>query len=86
MTAIQTAPAPGDYLGRLRDPDPEVRRIAVMELPYCDEDDIQPLLLQGMADSDGLVRAEAAHRETLAGAVCGPRGAVVLPEGVRRIG
>ena len=26
------------------------------------------------------------RRETLAGAVCGPRGAVVLPEGVRRIG
>ena len=49
MTANQTATAPGDYLGRLRDLDPEVRRIAVMELPYCDEDDIQPLLLQAQA-------------------------------------
>jgi hypothetical protein len=27
--------------------DAEVRRLAVMELPYGDEDDILPLLLQG---------------------------------------
>ena len=45
MSASQTAAAPGDYLARLQDPDAEVRRIAVMELPYCDEDDIVPLLL-----------------------------------------
>ncbi|MGE4112258.1 MAG: HEAT repeat domain-containing protein, partial [Burkholderiales bacterium] len=61
MTSMQAAePMPGDLVTRLADPDPEVRRIAVMELPYCDEDDILPLLLGALADADPQVRAEAA--------------------------
>ena len=38
-------PIESDLATRLNDPDAEVRRIAVMELPYSDEDDILPLLL-----------------------------------------
>ena len=53
-------PSSADFLSRLSDADAEVRRIAVMELPYCDEDDILPLLLSALADADALVRAEAA--------------------------
>src|SRR5688500_4115796 len=51
----------GDLLARLADPDAEVRRIAVMELPYCDEEEILPLLLAALADDDAQVQAEAAR-------------------------
>ena len=61
MTSLPAAGfSPTELTSRLKDPDPEVRRIAVMELPYCDEDDILPLLLAAMADDDALVRTEAA--------------------------
>ena len=46
-------PIENDLASRLKDPDPEVRRVAVMELPYSDEDDILPLLLEAAHDSDG---------------------------------
>ncbi|HEY8907121.1 MAG TPA: HEAT repeat domain-containing protein, partial [Rhodoferax sp.] len=46
---------------RLRDPDAAVRRVAVIDLPYTDEeDDIAPLLTAALADTDALVRLEAA--------------------------
>src|SRR5690606_36315963 len=45
---------------RLVHADAEVRRVAVMELPYSDEDDILPLLLRAIRDADGAVRAAAA--------------------------
>lgn len=48
-------------MSRLDDGDAEVRRIAVMELPYSDEDDILPLLTKAACDTDALVRAEAAR-------------------------
>jgi ferredoxin len=38
-----------------------VRRVAVLDLPYCDEeDDVAPLLVTALADSDAGVRLEAA--------------------------
>jgi len=37
---------------RLVDTDATVRRLAVIDLPYSDEDDIVPLLLPRLADSD----------------------------------
>ena len=47
MTSMQAADSiPGDLAARLADADAEVRRIAVMELPYSDEDDILPFLLK----------------------------------------
>ncbi len=54
MTSPSAQPVPADLVSRLDDPDPEVRRIAVMELPYCDEDDILPLLLTAMADRSSM--------------------------------
>ena len=36
-----------------------MRRLAVIDLPYSDEDDIVPLLLPRLADTDAQVRAEA---------------------------
>jgi HEAT repeat protein len=46
---------------RLRNPDAGVRRIAVIDLPYTDEeDDIAPLLVAALADTDATVRLEAA--------------------------
>ena len=44
---------------RLADADAAVRRLAVMDLPYGDEDDIVPLLLPMLADADAGVRTEA---------------------------
>ena len=47
---------------RLQDSDPGVRRVAVIDLPYTDEeDDIAPLLVAALSDPDAAVRAEAAH-------------------------
>ncbi|HEU6455569.1 MAG TPA: HEAT repeat domain-containing protein, partial [Roseateles sp.] len=46
---------------RLRNSDAGVRRIAVIDLPYTDEeDDIAPLLIAALADADAAVRLEAA--------------------------
>ncbi len=61
MSSTQTkSEVPGDFIGRLTAADPAVRRIAVMELPYSDVDDIAPLLIRALADGDALVRADAA--------------------------
>src|SRR5262245_5445958 len=51
----------GELLARLADADPEVRRIAVMELPYSDEDDVLSLLITALSDADPMVQAEAAR-------------------------
>src|SRR3954470_4591968 len=46
---------------RLRSDDPAVRRIAVIDLPYSEEeDDVAPLLIAALADPDAGVRLEAA--------------------------
>src|SRR6185312_14222890 len=46
---------------RLQSSDPGVRRIAVLDLPYSEEeDDIVPLLVAALADPDPCVRLEAA--------------------------
>ena len=47
------------FASRLADADAAVRRLAVIDLPYSDEEDIVPLLLPRLADSDALVRTEA---------------------------
>lgn len=60
MPSPSVQPLAGDLSSRLAHSDPEVRRIAVMELPYSDEDDILPPLLVAAGDPDALVRAEAA--------------------------
>ena len=61
MTVIQQNFGSGsDLQRRLVSSDAEVRRIAVMELPYGDEDDILPYLLTALHDTDAMVRAEAA--------------------------
>ncbi|MBU1268170.1 MAG: HEAT repeat domain-containing protein, partial [Gammaproteobacteria bacterium] len=44
---------------RLNSPDAEVRRLAVIDLPYSDEDDIELLLLPCLQDADANVRLEA---------------------------
>lgn len=61
---------------RLSSPDPEVRRIAVMNLLDSEEDGISALLLIALKDADANVRAEAARllegfetREAVAGLV-----------------
>lgn len=46
---------------RLASADPEVRRIAVMNLLDSDEDDIEELFLAALQDKDAKVRAEAAR-------------------------
>lgn len=46
---------------RLTSPDPEVRRIAVMNLADSDADDIEDLLLAALNDADANVRVEAAR-------------------------
>jgi len=46
---------------RLQSDDPGVRRVAVLDLPYSDEeDDIVPLLVVALSDPDACVRLEAA--------------------------
>ena len=46
---------------RLRNADAGVRRIAVIDLPYTDEeDDVAPLLVAALSDTDATVRLEAA--------------------------
>ncbi|RZJ06466.1 MAG: HEAT repeat domain-containing protein, partial [Rubrivivax sp.] len=46
---------------RLRNADAGVRRIAVIDLPYTDEeDDVAPLLVTALSDTDAAVRLEAA--------------------------
>ena len=60
MSAQAMQALPGDYRSRLSDADAEVRRIAVMELPYCDEDDFVDLALAALSDTSPAVRAEAA--------------------------
>jgi HEAT repeat protein len=61
MPTQVTNEAPGDFMSRLTHADAEVRRIAVMELPYSDDvDDIVPLLLNALKDPDAMVRADAA--------------------------
>jgi len=54
---------------RLVDTDATVRRLAVIDLPYSDEDDIVPLLLPRLADADAQVRTEAIR--ALEGFECG---------------
>ncbi len=44
---------------RLTDADATVRRLAVIDLPYSDEDDIVSLLLPRLDDDDASVRTEA---------------------------
>ena len=56
-----TANNPLDFQSRLTSVDPEVRRIAVMNLLDSAEDDIEALLLTALQDADGKVRAEAAR-------------------------
>jgi HEAT repeat protein len=46
---------------RLASTDPEVRRIAVMDLLDSDEDDVDQYLLDALKDADAKVRAEAAR-------------------------
>ena len=51
---------------KLHSPDAEVRRLAVMELPYSDEvDDIAPLLTEALADPSPPVRLEAAKHHAI---------------------
>lgn len=71
-----TATNPPSIHGRLASPDPEVRRIAVMNLLDSDADDIEMLLLAALKDADANVRVEAARllegyetREVVAGLV-----------------
>ncbi|MFN7353107.1 MAG: HEAT repeat domain-containing protein, partial [Burkholderiales bacterium] len=52
--------ATSDLRERLQDPDPEVRRVAVMELPYSDDDDYIELSITALGDADARVRADAA--------------------------
>lgn len=52
---------PSDIHGRLASPDPEIRRIAVMDLLDSDEDDVDQYLLGALKDADDKVRAEAAR-------------------------
>ncbi|MFN5801394.1 MAG: HEAT repeat domain-containing protein, partial [Burkholderiales bacterium] len=52
--------ATSDLRERLQDPDPEVRRVAVMELPYSDDDDYIELSIAALGDADAGVRADAA--------------------------
>ena len=47
-----TANNPLDFQSRLTSVDPEVRRIAVMNLLDSDEDDIEALLLTALQDAD----------------------------------
>lgn len=56
-----TASNPLDIHSRLASVDPEVRRIAVMNLLDSDEDDIEALLLTALQDADANVRVEAAR-------------------------
>src|ERR1700687_3409858 len=49
-----------DMVARLSDVDPAVRRLAVLDLPDSDEDDIAALLVAALADPDGSGRAGAA--------------------------
>jgi len=49
-----------DMVARLSHADPAVRRLAVLDLPDSDEDDIAALLVTALADPDAGVRAEAA--------------------------
>jgi len=56
-----TATQANEIHGRLASPDPEVRRIAVMDLLDSDEDDIDQYLLDALKDADARVRAEAAR-------------------------
>ncbi|MDA3876558.1 MAG: HEAT repeat domain-containing protein, partial [Halothiobacillus sp.] len=50
-----------ELLARLIDPDPGVRRIAVLDLLDTDDYDlVAPALLQALGDGDASVRAEAA--------------------------
>ena len=52
---------PATIHDRLRSPDAGVRRIAVIDLPYTDEeDDVAPLLTAALRDPDAQVRLEAA--------------------------
>ena len=60
MSANATYAVPLDYRQWLTDGDAEVRRIAVKELPYCDEDDFVALALAALMDTTAAVRAEAA--------------------------
>ena len=46
---------------RLGDPDGEVRRIALLDLQYSDEDDFVGLAVSALGDHDPRVRAEAAR-------------------------
>jgi HEAT repeat protein len=50
-----------DIHSRLASSDPEVRRIAVMNLPDNEEEDIETLLLAALQDTDAKVRTEAAR-------------------------
>ena len=54
---MQTAPL--SLADRLVDADATVRRLAVIDLPYSDEEDIVPLLLPRLTDTDPQVRTEA---------------------------
>lgn len=56
-----SATHPNDIHGRLASTDPEIRRIAVMDLLDSDEDDIDRHLLGALKDTDDKVRAEAAR-------------------------
>ena len=45
---------------RLAHPDGEVRRIAILELEYSDEEDFTAIAAQALSDPDARLRAEAA--------------------------
>ncbi len=56
-----TATHAQDFHSRLANADPEVRRIAVMNLLDSDADDVETLLLAALQDADAKVRVEAAR-------------------------
>ena len=59
--APAAARAAGGLDHRLGSADAEVRRLAVIDLPYGDEDDIVPLLLPRLADPDASFRSVGAR-------------------------
>jgi HEAT repeat protein len=58
---MMPATHPVSIHSRLASTDPEVRRIAVMDLLDSDEDDVDKYLLDALKDADAKVRAEAAR-------------------------
>ena len=57
----------GNLQARLSDPDGEVRRIALLDLQYSDEDDFLELAVSALADADARVRRGGAHSRGLRG-------------------